>query len=91
MTTSISSEARRNQILISGRENHFSPKPDGQTDRQTDLRTGKRTDISSYRVASTLKIMAKQNAIYSMYARNLNELRRVKFNTNRRQEDTLST
>ncbi len=44
MTTSISSEARRNQtsILIRGRENHVSPKPDGQT------------DISIYRVASLL-------------------------------------
>ncbi len=38
MTTSISSEARRNQasILIRGRENCVLPKPDGQTDRHTD-------------------------------------------------------
>ena len=34
MATFISSEARRNQnsILIRGRENRVSPKPDGQTD-----------------------------------------------------------
>ncbi len=51
MTTSISSEARRNQtsILIRGRENHL--KPDGQTDRYTDGRT---EDISIYREASLL-------------------------------------
>ena len=49
MTTSISSEARRNltSILIRGRE-----KPDGQTDRHKDIRT----DISIYRVASLLII-----------------------------------
>ena len=41
MTTSISSEARRNQtsILIRGREIAFAPKPDGQTDRNTDILT----------------------------------------------------
>ena len=52
MTTSISSEARRNQtsILIRGREN--PPKPDEQTDI--------RTDIIIYRVASLLiKIYVK--------------------------------
>ena len=40
MTTSIGSEDPRNQtsILIRGRENHVSPKPDGQT-RHTDVRT----------------------------------------------------
>ncbi len=40
MTTSISSEDRRNQtsILIRGRENHVTPKPDEQTDRHTDER-----------------------------------------------------
>ena len=45
MTTSIRSEARRNQssILIRGRENHVSPKPDGQT------------YISIVKVASLLK------------------------------------
>ena len=39
--TSISNEARRNQtsILIRGRENHVSPKPDRRTDRQTYGRT----------------------------------------------------
>ncbi len=38
MTTAINSEARRNKtsILIRGRENHVSPKPDGQPDRHTD-------------------------------------------------------
>ncbi len=48
MTTSISSEAWSNQtsILIRGRENRVSPKPDGQTDRQTDGQM----DISIYRV-----------------------------------------
>ncbi len=42
MTTSISSEARRNQtsILIRGRGNHVSPKPDRQTNGRTDIRTG---------------------------------------------------
>ncbi len=51
MTTSISSEARRNQtsILISGREN--PPKPDEETDKHTDGRT----DISIYTVATLLK------------------------------------
>ncbi len=49
MTTSVSSEARRNQtsILIRDRENHIPPKPDGQTDRkdrQTDIRTDGHTD-----------------------------------------------
>ncbi len=41
LTTSISSEARRNQtsILKRGRENMCPPKPDGQTDRQTYRRT----------------------------------------------------
>ncbi len=41
MTTSISREARRNQttILIRGRKNHVSPKPDRQTDIHTDGRT----------------------------------------------------
>ena len=45
MTTSISSEARRNQtsILIRGRENHVPPKPDGQTDRHTDGHADGRT------------------------------------------------
>ncbi len=43
MTTSISSEALRNQT--------FPPKPDGQTDARTDVRT----EISIYRVASLLK------------------------------------
>ncbi len=48
MTTSVSSEARRNQtsILIRGRENHVSP--DGQTHG--------RTDFSIYIVASLLKM-----------------------------------
>ena len=48
MTTSISSEARRNQtsILVSGREITFPPKPDGQTDINTDGRTYGRTLIS---------------------------------------------
>ena len=60
MTTSISSEARRNQtsILIRGRENHISPKPDGMTDIRTDGQTDIRTDISIYRVASLLKDIA---------------------------------
>ncbi len=45
MTTSISSEARRNQtsILIRGRENHVSPLT-WRTDRQTDIRTDGHTD-----------------------------------------------
>ena len=45
MTTSINSEARRNQtsILIRGGENHVSPKPDGQTDIRTDGRRDGRT------------------------------------------------
>ncbi len=57
MTTSISSEARWNQtsILIMGRENHGSPKPDGQTYGRTDRRTDIHTDFSMYRVASLLK------------------------------------
>ncbi len=70
MTTSISSEARRNQtsIIIRGRENRVPPKPDGQTDRhtygrterQTYIRTDGETDISIYRVASLLKKNSKQ-------------------------------
>ena len=53
MTTSLSIEARRNQtsILIRGRENNVSFKPDGKTDRHTDGRI----DISIYRVDSLLK------------------------------------
>ena len=48
MKTSISSEA----LSQSGAEKiTFPPKPDGQTDRHTDIRT----DISIYRVASLLK------------------------------------
>ncbi len=79
MTISISSEARRNQtsILIRGRENHVSPKPNEQTDRQiyrpidrqqdirTYRRTDRRTDISIYRVALLLKII-KRNKIKNL-------------------------
>ena len=57
MTTSKSSEARRNQtsILISGgKKSRF---PLNLTDRQTDIRTDVRADISIYRVASLLKIL----------------------------------
>ncbi len=65
MTTSISSEARRNHIsiLIRGREIMFPPKPDGQTDRHTDGRTYGRTDINIYRVASLLKTMVASKLI----------------------------
>ncbi len=59
MTTSISSEARKNQtyILTRGRENHVPPKPDGQTDRHM--------DISIYRVAPLLKtFILYKRAIY---------------------------
>ncbi len=51
MTTSISSEAQRNQtsILIRGRENHVPLKPDGWMDGQT-------YGYSIYRVDSLLKI-----------------------------------
>ena len=50
MTTSISSEARRNQtsVLIGAEKITFPPKPDGQTDI--------RTVIIIYRVASLLII-----------------------------------
>ncbi len=46
MTTSIRSEARRNQtsILIRDRYNPISPKPDGETDRHTDGRKDGHTD-----------------------------------------------
>ncbi len=49
MTTSISSEARRNQssILLGAEKIAFTPKHDGQTEI--------RTDISIYRVDSLLK------------------------------------
>ena len=58
MTTSISSEARRNQtsILIRAEKITFRPKPDGQTDRRMDRHTDGRTDISIYKVASLPKI-----------------------------------
>ena len=58
MKTSISSEAQRNQtsILIRGRENHVTPKPDGQTDRRTDIRT----DISVF-----LSNFASKKSIHS--------------------------
>ena len=57
MTTSISSEPRRNQtlILIRAEKITFPPKPDGQTDIHTDGWTYGQTDISIYRVASLLK------------------------------------
>ena len=57
MTTSISSEALRNQfsILIRDQKITFPPKPDGQTDIRRDGRMDIRTDISIYRVASLLK------------------------------------
>ncbi len=45
MTTSISSEARRNQtpnLISRPRKSRFPPKPDGQTDRHTDGLTDER-------------------------------------------------
>ena len=57
MTTSISSEARRNQTslsLLGAEKIKFSPKPDGQTDIRTGGRTYGWTDIFIYRVASLL-------------------------------------
>ncbi len=54
MKISKSSKARRNQtsILIRGRENHFSTKPGGKTDRhsdgQTEIRTDGHTDRRKY-------------------------------------------
>ena len=61
MTTSISSEARRNQtsFLIRGQENRVYTKPEGQTDRHTN----ERTDISIYRVASLLIKRIIENVI----------------------------
>ena len=63
MTTSISSEAQRNQtsIIIRGQELTFPPKPDRQTNIRTYGRTFGRTNISNYRVASLLKNMIKMN------------------------------
>ncbi len=57
MTTSISSEARRNQtsFLIRGRENHVSPKPDGQTYG--------RMDSIIYRVNVLLRIYVRCNGL----------------------------
>ena len=40
----MSTEKNQSSILIRGRENRVSPKPDGQTDRHTDGRTYGRTD-----------------------------------------------
>ncbi len=62
MTTSISSEARRNKtsILIRGGENHghtdihTDGRTSGYTDGWTDERLYRRMDISIYRVASLL-------------------------------------
>ena len=50
LTTSISSEARRNQtsILIRDREITFPPKPDGHIDKQTDIRRDIRADGHQY-------------------------------------------
>ena len=79
MTTSISSEARRNQtsILIRGRENHVSPKPDGQTDIRTDGHADGGLDISIYRVASLLKkTMVYITLIYYSIV-NMEQLRKV--------------
>ena len=78
MTTSISSEARRNQtsILIRGRENHIS-----SYTWLTDIRT----DISIYRVASLLKrkirtlFLSCQKAYKSFFSKLKWNLRRITF------------